>query len=96
MERNAARILESRGWRILHHDVRVAGVQVDLLARDPKGLLTIVEVKSQSFLSHINWRQKRRLLNAGQVLAGVESVQLVLALVSGDDVLVLPVDALTD
>jgi Holliday junction resolvase-like predicted endonuclease len=95
IERLAGEALARRGWRLIHHDVRVAGVQIDLLARDPKGLLTVVEVKSNSPLVNLSWRQKRRLMCAAQVLAGREPVQLVFARVSGEDVLVLPVDGLT-
>lgn len=78
----------------------VAGVQVDLLARDPKNVLTIVEVKLKSALTHLSYGQRRRLFRAGQVLAGFEPVQLVLVQVSeqasAQELILIPVDALTD
>lgn len=91
----AARALERRGWQVLHQDVQVAHVQVDILARDPRGVLTVVEVKTRSRMAQISWRQRARLMRAGNVLAGSEPVQMVLVLVSNQDIEVLPVDALT-
>src|SRR6185312_2867756 len=52
-----------RGWTRLYHNVRVMRVQVDLLMRQPSGLLTLIEVKSQtrSCMAHVAWGQSRRL-----------------------------------
>ena len=73
----------------------MAGVQIDLLARDPEGLLHLVEVKSMSALCRISPRQLRRLMNAGEVLSSQEAIQLVFARVAGSDVQLVPVDGLT-
>jgi len=91
----ACRWLGGHGWQVLYHNVLVAHVQVDILARDPKGVLTLVEVKLLSSMTHLSQRQKRRLFRAAHVLSGYEPVQLVLALVSGGNVRLLPVDGLT-
>jgi hypothetical protein len=87
--------LSAHRWRILAHDVRLAGVQVDLLARDPRGVLTIIEVKSQSRLAHLSRGQWRRLMRVGVVLSGYEPVQLRLLIAGLHEMRLLPVDALT-
>lgn len=81
---------------MLDHDVRIWRTQVDLIARSPNGVLHLVEVKSQSYsgLAHLPLRQKRRLMNAANFLAGFEPVEFVLALV-GIEIALVPVDALT-
>ena len=95
IELRAAEFLKSKGWRILYHDIHIAHVQVDLLALDPGGVLTVVEVKSHSTMVHLTWRQRARLLRVGQCLAAHRPVQIVFAQVSGQDVLLVPVDGLT-
>jgi hypothetical protein len=82
-------------WRILAHDIRISGVQVDLLTRDPQGVLTIIEVKSQSRLAHLSQSQLRRLMRVGMVLSSYEAVQLRLLIAGANEMRVLPVDALT-
>ena len=76
-------------------DLKIARVQVDILARDPQGLLTIVEVKSQSHLAHLPRSQFLRLKRASLVLAGYEPVQMRLILAGLKEFIVLPVDSLT-
>lgn len=80
------------------HDLRCVRVQVDVLARDPRGLLTIVEVKSQtaSGMAHLSRAQARRLERVSRAFAEFEPVQILLAFVSDGKVLLLPVDGLTD
>lgn len=47
-ERIAARFLRRRGYRIVHRNHRVAGVEADLIAIGPDGrTLVIVEVKTR-------------------------------------------------
>jgi hypothetical protein len=70
--------------------VRVAHVQVDILARSPDGVLTVVEVKMASALAGVSWRQRRRLARVALVLAEYGPVELMVALVSGDEVQVVP------
>jgi Holliday junction resolvase-like predicted endonuclease len=86
--------LESRGWRILFHDVKVWRTQVDLIARSPNGVLTLIEVKSQSSTAraHLPHNQQRRLFNVAKLLAGYEPVELLLAFVQENHVEILPVD----
>jgi Holliday junction resolvase-like predicted endonuclease len=73
------------------------GVQIDLIARDPRGVLVLLEVKTQgrARLAHISRPQFRRLLRTCAFLSHWEPVELQLALVEGTKVLLLPVDALT-
>ena len=72
-------------------------VQVDLIMRDPRGLLTVIEVKSDgaSGMAHIPRRQMGRLMRVCGFLARWEPVELRLALVAGRRLRLLPVDALT-
>lgn len=72
-------------------------VQVDLLARGPDGVLTVVEVKMQTPFGHaaVAWSQQRRLLRVGQFLAEFEPVQMRVAFVQKQTVSLLPADALT-
>ena len=81
---------------MLAHNCETAHVQVDILARDPSGVLSVVEVKSKSQLAHISFGQRRRLFRAASVLSGFEPVQLVLALYRDGGLELLPVDGLTD
>jgi hypothetical protein len=83
------------GWSKLYHDVQVAGVQVDLLMKNPAGSLTVIEVKSLSSMMRVTRRQFRRLFRASAFLAQWEPVEMRLALVDGARIVVLPVDALT-
>ena len=89
--------LNALGWRILYHNVSIVGVQVDLLARAPRsGVLRIIEVKSPSPMMRLSPRQKRRLFRASVALAEIEPVELVLITLWRREVLVLPVDGLTE
>jgi len=73
--------------------VRIAHVEVDFLARDPSGLLNIVEVKSSGMLNRgvVSHKQRERLFRVAKVLAEKEPVELVVLVVSqGGDVLKMP------
>jgi Holliday junction resolvase-like predicted endonuclease len=89
--------LKSRGWTALYHNVRLLGVQIDLLMRDPRGLLVLVEVKTQSpsRMASLGPTQARRLQRTCGFLAQWEPVEMRLALVSGEKLELLQVDALT-
>ncbi len=97
MEWQVAEFLCRNGWTKLFHDARVMRVQVDLIMRDPRGLLTVIEVKSDgaSGMAHIPRRQMGRLMRVCGFLARWEPVELRLALVAGRRLRLLPVDALT-
>ena len=92
-----AAYLSRLGWQLLFHDCEICGVQIDLIMRNPNGLLVLVEVKSQSRgrLAHISWTQMRRLFRAANLLSGYEPIELQLALIEGAKITLLPVDALT-
>ena len=46
-EREAAAALASAGWQILGRNLRVAGLEIDILARDETGRLVAVEVRAR-------------------------------------------------
>lgn len=96
-ERQVCEYLSALGWKVLYHNVQCLGVQVDILARTPKGLLTLVEVKSQSLSghAHLPLRQHQRLQRVSEHLAEFEPVQLQVAYVEGPRVRLVPVDGLT-
>jgi len=76
--------------------VRCAGVQVDLLMRDEKGCLSIIEVKTDGPLAHLSGAQYRRLCRVHMVLSEIEPAQLFVAFVErSGNVRLVPVDGLT-
>lgn len=93
----AQRFLKNNGWEVLFHDVEIMHVQIDLLARDSDGVLSIIEVKKQTPFgsARVSPRQARRLLRVGQFLGEFEPVQMRVAFVQDQTVSLLPVDALT-
>lgn len=46
-EREAAAALAGAGWQILARNLRVAGLEIDILARDETGRLVAVEVRAR-------------------------------------------------
>ncbi|MDD4933280.1 MAG: YraN family protein [Methylacidiphilaceae bacterium] len=50
-EREAARFLRGKGYRILLRNVRIGGGEIDLVCRQ-KNILVFVEVKTRSSLQH--------------------------------------------
>src|SRR4051812_44207863 len=60
-EARVGEALRRQGWQLLFHDVLLLGVQIDLLMKNPGGLLTLIEVKSQNrgSMAHLPWRQRR-------------------------------------
>lgn len=87
--------LGRNGWTEILHNQICYGVQLDIVARSPQGVLTILEVKMQtpSGLAHVTSRQRARLLKASAVLAQSEPVQLRLVLLSHARLLLLPLDS---
>lgn len=69
-EKHLAIALAERGWVVLERNLRTPFAEVDLLARDPQGVLVLVEVKARHPLSfitgedHLTPRQRRRLESA--------------------------------
>lgn len=73
--------------------MRIARVEVDFLARDPSGLLHIIEVKSSGMLERgiVSHKQRERLFRVARVLAEKEPVELLVLVVSqGGEVLKMP------
>src|ERR1035437_3377601 len=85
-----------QGWAALFHDIQIMGVQVDLLMRNPQGVLTLLEVKTQSEgrLAHLSGRQRQRLFRTSAFLAEWGPVDMRLVLVEGRQFTALPVAAL--
>ena len=81
------------GWNCLFHNVFVSDVQVDLICKNPFGLLTVIEVKMQgpSALAHVTPRQKSRLMRVCECLSQWEPVELSLAFVEGRRFTIIPV-----
>ena len=71
-ERAAARFLERRGWKILHRNKKIFGVEIDILAQK-KDFYMLLEVKSLKDESHLekilSQKQKERLRQAAAFLA---------------------------
>jgi Holliday junction resolvase-like predicted endonuclease len=89
----AARWLLQNKWSIEARHASIAHVEVDFLARDPEGLLHIVEVKSQGAFAFgvLSEKQRRRLERAAQVLAEKEAVGLIALVVeSSGNVVMFP------
>ncbi len=51
-ERLAERELERAGFTVLERNYRIRGGEIDLIARDPNGLMVFVEVKQRRDASH--------------------------------------------
>lgn len=86
-EEKVRRFLIEEGWRILAVQKKVAGVEVDLIVRDPQGQCALVEVKSLSPQADLAYRlsskQKQRLFWAREIYQNLEGerVEFILALV---------------
>jgi len=67
-ERRAEKFLRSRGYKILHRNMRLRGGEIDIVA-DHKGTLVFVEVKARSSnefgtpAEGVNERKRKRLIN---------------------------------
>lgn len=74
-ERVAARFLLDQGWQIIRRNWRLAGGEIDLLARDPGGELVVVEVKARQTVgqtdptANLNSLKKRQLTRLAQVVS---------------------------
>jgi Holliday junction resolvase-like predicted endonuclease len=95
-EARACSYLARNGWTEIHHNLKCAHVQLDIVARSPAGTLTIVEVKMQSGwgMAHVPARQAERLLRAAAYLAQAEPVQILIAFTSASEIRLLPFDSL--
>ncbi len=66
-EEHVAGLLTAGGWSVLRRNLRTPYAEVDLVARDPAGVLVLVEVKARHPLDfcdgedHLGLRQRRRL-----------------------------------
>jgi Holliday junction resolvase-like predicted endonuclease len=62
----ACESLRDAGWTIIQHNLRVAGLEIDLLARDERRLLVAVEVRARL---RVGEQSPRSLLGARKVAA---------------------------
>lgn len=71
-------------------------MQLDIIARSPQGVLTILEVKTQSRFghAHLPGPQRARLFRAAACLAQCEPIEVRLVLAGSSDIHLLPVDAI--
>jgi len=82
----AARSLEARGWRIHARNHRCAGLEVDLLASDPRGALVAVEVRCRPRLGVatpaelLGARKLAALRRQREAIPGLARVDLLLVL----------------
>jgi len=65
-EELACESLRAAGWTIIQHNLRVAGLEIDLLARDERRLLVAVEVRARL---RVGEQSPRALLGARKVAA---------------------------
>ncbi len=74
--------------------MQVAHVEVDFLARDPKGILHIIEVKSAGSASRdvVSFSQQERLRRAALVLAARGPIEILILVVSGKRILQIPLE----
>ncbi len=86
--------LNQLGWTEILYDVSCQHVQVDILARSPHGLLTIVEVKMQGHLqlAHLSPKQRRRLARVACFLSQFEPIEILIAFVEPARIELLPLD----
>jgi Holliday junction resolvase-like predicted endonuclease len=70
-------------WTIEAHRKKISNIEVDFLARDPAGILHIVEVKSAGSwaVNVVSKKQLKRLKMASEILASREPVGLVILVV---------------
>ncbi|MGE4133935.1 MAG: YraN family protein [Bdellovibrionales bacterium] len=94
----AIEYLQNQNWRILFHDVKIFGIQIDILARDTSGVLHLLEVKSEAAgdLGGVGFRQLARLCRVAGFLSEFEPCVLQIVLVEPGRFEFLPVDGLTD
>jgi Holliday junction resolvase-like predicted endonuclease len=97
-EQLVAAWLKRQHWTEIYPDLKCANVQVDLVARSPEGVLTVVEVKTQSAwqVARLSRQQALRLFRVAQVLAQEEPTQVCVAFVENGEIELVEVDALTD
>jgi Holliday junction resolvase-like predicted endonuclease len=83
-EREAAAVLTSAGWRILARNLRVAGLEVDILARDETDRLVAVEVRARRFVGAVTpaeilgKRKRAALRRQREAISGLARVDLLL------------------
>jgi Holliday junction resolvase-like predicted endonuclease len=84
-EKRALAHLENRGFKLLKVNLKISGVQIDLLMRDPSGVLCVIEVKSEgAFLFGVlSSGQKKRLKRAQLCLSSQEPTRLLVLIQSG-------------
>lgn len=83
-EREAAAALASAGWQILARNLRVAGLEIDILARDETGRLVAVEVRARLRVGEatpaeiLGQRKRAALRRQREAISGLTRVDLLL------------------
>jgi Holliday junction resolvase-like predicted endonuclease len=72
-----------KNWSIEAHRKKIAHVEIDFLARDSRGMLHIVEVKSAGAwdVGVLSENQQRRLFNVAEILSLREPIGLLVLVV---------------
>lgn len=72
-EKKAKNYLQTRGYDILARNLKVGGVEIDLLARK-ENFLCLIEVKTRSSDSYgfpeefVNYKKQKRMIRGGKLL----------------------------
>jgi Holliday junction resolvase-like predicted endonuclease len=74
MEGHARLWLEGKGWKVQGSNQRIAGVEIDLVARNPQGDPYFIEVKyrrgaffyQHSLLTQAQWKRQLKALRASR------------------------------
>ena len=83
-EQEAAAALASAGWKILARNLRVKGLEVDILARDDAGRLVAVEVRARLGVGAatpgeiLGQRKRAALRRQREAISGLARVDLLL------------------
>jgi Holliday junction resolvase-like predicted endonuclease len=83
-EQEAAAALVSAGWQILARNLRVAGLEIDILARDETGRLVAVEVRARLRVGEatpteiLGQRKRAALRRQREAISGLTRVDLLL------------------
>lgn len=83
-EREAAAALANAGWQILARNLRVEGLEIDILARDETGRLVAVEVRARLRVGEatptgiLGQRKRAALRRQREAIRGLTRVDLLL------------------
>jgi len=83
-EREAVNALANAGWKILARNLRVAGLEIDILARDEAGRLVSVEVRARRSIREatpneiLGQKKRAALRRQREAITGLQRVDLLI------------------